>query len=128
MTLYMLVIFYSFAQLDITLIQLAISVNPVQLDITAIVQVDVWDVQMVLTAQKDQHYVQIVLQATGNLIYVLGLLCFKYSGNVFCEWYVFWKYLYPGNTMTVIIMYKLHCNNNCYFLHLGKVLIKSLVI
>ena len=81
----MLVIFYSFAQLDITLIQLAISVNPVQLDITAIVQVDVWDVQMVLTAQKDQHYVQIVLQATGNLIYVLSLLCFKYSGNVFCE-------------------------------------------
>ena len=81
----MLVIFYSFAQLDITLIQLAISVNPVQLDITAIVQVDVWNVQMVLTAQKDQHYVQIVLQGTGNLIYVLSLLCFKYSGNVFCE-------------------------------------------
>lgn len=81
----MLVIFYSFAQLDITLIQLAISVNPVQLDITAIVQVDVWNVQMVLTAQKHQHYVQIVLQGTGNLIYVLSLLCFKYSGNVFCE-------------------------------------------
>ena len=66
----MLAIFFSFVQLDITLIQLAISVNPVLLDITATAQMDAWNVQMVLTAQKDQHNVQIVLQDTGNFIYV----------------------------------------------------------
>ena len=87
----MLVVFFSFVQLDITLIQLAISVNPVLLDITATAQMDAWNVQMVLTAWKDQHYAQIVLQDTGKFFmldvvnFSVSFLCSKYSGNVFCE-------------------------------------------